>query len=267
MEQQLHMKNKSLEERYYDVIDDNVNGGKTNPVNEFFLMLAGVGIFCLFVYFIAGFVTNISIDRMSNKTQLKIEKILSVSKPYAEDKLSNKNQMLEDIRNKIVSIDKNLQGKSKFPIYIVENKDINAFVTADGSIYFTTGMLEKINDKEALTFVLAHELGHYAHRDHLKSIGRELLAGLILSALTFGQKDMGTLTNGFTEYNNIKHSQKAEKNADLYANKIVYIMYGNNSGALKFFETLKKDEKIPEFLYYFSTHPSTDKRIKYLRAN
>jgi hypothetical protein len=41
----------------------------------------------------------------------------------------------------------------------------------------------------------------------------------------------------------------------------MYRLYGKNDGAVEFFRFLKKEEKFPELLYYFSTHPSTEKRL------
>ncbi len=38
-----------------------------------------------------------------------------------------------------------------------------------------TGLLEKMTSENELAFVLAHELGHYDHRDHLRGLGRAAL--------------------------------------------------------------------------------------------
>lgn len=63
------------------------------------------------------------------------------------------------------------------------------------------------------------------------------------------------------DLNGLSYSRKQELEADLFANKIVYKLYGNNDGAVEFFQMLKEKEKFPEFLQYFSTHPSTQKRL------
>lgn len=164
------MKN-DLEQRYINMIQDNVNVGKTNVGIEFISLVAGLVALCFLIYLCADGISNLLIDKISVDTQLKIEKTISItsSKPY---KLKNKDEEkiknLENIRNTIVAQDKNLQNKSKFNIYETSNEEINAFVYPDGSIYVTKGLLDKINDNEMLTFIIAHELGHYVHRDHLK---------------------------------------------------------------------------------------------------
>ena len=71
--------------------------------------------------------------------------------------------------------------------------------------------------------------------------------------------------NSISGMHALKYSRNQERNADKYANAVMYKLYGNNDGAIKFFELLKKEEKTPEFLQYFSTHPATQERIKQLQ--
>lgn len=259
------MKN-DLENKYLSIIEDNDNVSKTNVLSEFFFLLLGIFLICFGIYLSSDFIANVVIDNMSNEKQLKLEKMLSGDKVKTTEEHPEKIQKLIRTKKRIVRMDKNLQGKSKFPIYEADMNEINAFVMPDGKIYFTKGLLDKIDDEQILTFVLAHELGHYAHRDHLKSIGRQLIAGTLLSFITFGQKDMSSVVNGFSSADRITHSQKQEKMADLYANDVVIRIYGTNKGAIRFFEFLKKEEKVPEFFYYISTHPSNDQRINLLKS-
>ena len=256
--------NKELEEKYLNVIEDNVNVGKRSDGKEFLILLGGLIGFCLLVFMFADSIANIVIDNISYKTQVKIENAISFNKPYKYKKSDNIIQ-LEKIRDNIISIDKKLQIKPNFPINIIEEKNINAFIYPDGSIYVTSGLLKEIKDEEILTFVIAHELGHYRHRDHLKGISRDLIAASIMSILTFGQNDIKVTVNNISNLTGLKYTRNQEKAADKYANKISYILYGRNSGAIKFFKYLDSKENTPEFLYYFSTHPSTKERLKLLQ--
>ena len=47
----------------------------------------------------------------------------------------------------------------------------------------------------------------------------------------------------------------------MYANKMLIKLYGNNNGAKKFITRLKDNEKAPEFMHYFSSHPSWNERL------
>ena len=224
------MKN-DLEQRYINMIQDNVNVGKTNVGIEFISLVAGLVALCFLIYLCADGISNLLIDKISVDTQLKIEKTISItsSKPY---KL---------------------------------NEEINAFVYPDGSIYVTKGLLDKINDNEMLTFIIAHELGHYVHRDHLKMISRQIIVYTINSIISGGSQTTDTTIGNISSLNELKHSRNQERNADKYANKMVYRIYGNNNGAIRFFQYLEKEEKAPEFIQYFSTHPSTKQRLKLIQ--
>ncbi len=259
--------NKELKDKYLDVINDNVNVGKSSVCKEFIILLAGVAGLCFLIYYLAGFGASIAIDRMSDKTQVKIEKALSIRPIKHKEKPSASIQKLEKIKPQIVALDKKLHGKSDFPIFETDDKEINAFIAPDGSIYFTQGLLKEIKDEETLAFILAHELAHYAHRDHLKEIGREIIAGIIISVLTNGQREIHGTVGCLTELNRVKYSQRQEIEADLYANRVVLKLYGRNTGAVEFFEFLEKKENIPEFFLYFSTHPSPQKRLKLIKNN
>ena len=145
-------------------------------------------------------------------------------------------------------------------------KEVNAFIEIDGSIHFTEGLLKKVNDEEMLAFVMAHELGHYAHRDCLKHVSRQVIAGLITSVLSGGPNNTSVAINGISDLNALTYSRAQEKRADEYANKMLYKLYGRNTAAIKFFRYLEKEENAPEFLQYFSSHPSTQQRLRFARS-
>ena len=260
------MKN-DFEQGYRAMVEDNVNVGKTNDGVEFLILIAGIVALCFLVYLFADNISNFFIDRMSIDAQLKIVKTISFStKPTTTNKDKAELEKLENIRDKIVSHDKNLQNKSEFKIQEVPQKEINAFVIPDGSIFVTAGLLDKIKDEEILTFVIAHELGHYAHRDHLKMISRQIIVASLMSVISTGNKQVASGTiNSISSLNELKHSRTQERNADKYANAMLYRIYGNNNGAIKFFQYLDKEKQSPEFMQYFSTHPSTKQRLKLIQ--
>ena len=259
--------NKNLEEKYRNVIENNVNVGKSNVFMEFIILVSGIVAICFMLFICADFIGGIFVDKLSNETQMKIEKAFSFGiKPLEKEKNSDIIK-LENIRNKIVSLDKELQGKSDFPIYEIQEKEINAFIAPNGSIFFTKGLLSEIKNEEVLTFVLAHELGHYAHRDHLKSISREIIVAFVTSIFYTGNRDINMTISNISDLNALKYSRNQERNADKYANNVVYKLYGNNNSAIEFFKLLEEKENIPEYLQYFSTHPSPKQRIKYIKKN
>ena len=255
--------NKSLEERYLNVIEDNVNVGKSNVGIEFIILISGIAALIFGLYIFADTIGNFFIDRMSDETQMKIENAFSYNIQPTVNNQEEDIRVLENIRDEIVPLDKKLQGKSKFPIYEINKKEINAFVTPNGTIFFTKGLLKEIKDEEVLTFILAHELGHYAHRDHLKTISRQIIISAVISIFSVGNNNLDITINSISDLNSLNYSRKQEKEADLYANQIIYKLYGRNTGAVEFFKFLEEKDKMPEYLQYFSTHPSTKQRLKF----
>jgi Zn-dependent protease with chaperone function len=65
---------------------------------------------------------------------------------------------------------------------------------------------------------------------------------------------------------NRTHSRQQESVADEYALEVLNCHYGHVGGSTKFFEMLRGKNKTPEFLKYYSTHPSDQKRIDDLNA-
>ena len=111
--------NKDLEEKYLSVIEDNINVGSSNALTEFFILIAGIVLIFVLLYIFADKIGCFFIDRISDKTQMQIENAFSLGiNPKMYEKTDN-TKKLETIRDRIVPLDKNLQGKSKFPIYEV----------------------------------------------------------------------------------------------------------------------------------------------------
>lgn len=257
--------NNELEQKYIDVINNNVNVGKSSALGEFAILIAGLIGLCLVLFLFADNISSFLIDKMSNKTQIKLEKYLPNPKFETKNESSEKIKLLEEIKPYIISLDKNLQNKSEFKIYETPQKEVNAFVTPNGTIFLTEGLLNKVEKEETLAFILAHEMGHYAHRDHLKSISRELVLAIIKTIITFGQQDLNTVVGGISSINDLSHSRKQEEQADKYAVKVLVNLYGDTKGAEEFFELLEKESEVPELFYYFSTHPSTKQRLKSIK--
>lgn len=264
--------NNEEQQRYFDMIENNDNVSKTTDGKEFLILVGGVIGLCLCLFVFADFFAGLYIDNMPVKSQVKLEKTLSLMAMHIgsvdKKKFAAQMQSLENTKSKIIRMDKRLRGMSEFDIYVYNSNDVNAFVIPDGSIYFTKGLLKEVKDEKVLAFVLAHEIGHYVHRDHLKSFGREILAGSVLALVTAGQSSQFTsLINNISAVNQIVYSRSQESKADLYANLVVLKLYGNNDGAVAFMNMIDEKQKLPQFMHYFSTHPSPQDRILLLKKD
>ena len=240
---------------------ENINVGTKSELKDFFVLLIGVITVVLIFLSSFTFVSEIIIDKMSTETQLKIEKIFKIKETRKiPAKYIKKVIKIDEIKNKIIAEDKSLQGKSTFLVDVTIDRQINAMINTDGSLYITSALLDMNLTEEELAFVLAHEIGHYANKDHLKSISKQT-AFIIFCLATGFDGNIGSVAQSVSEIENLSHSRHQEKRADMYANKMLIKIYGNNNGAKKFITRLKDNEKAPEFMHYFSSHPSWNERL------
>lgn len=255
---------ESLKKRYIEVFNDNVNVSKDSDLKEALYVLLAIFSILGILYFFSGLIINVFIDNMSFETQQKMERLITLPPFRAFTENKKDIILLNGIKNKIIKNDDLLKRKKDFNLTILKEKNVNAFIFMNGSIVVTTGLLNMTRDKEILSFVLAHELGHYKNRDHLKSLGKTLLFKLIYTIAISGESQISTNMSHMEKFFTMKYSQEREFNADKYANDHLIKKYGSNKGAIKFFNLMKKEKNMPDFLYYFATHPSLQARIEKL---
>jgi len=153
-----------------------------------------------------------------------------------------------------------------YRLFVLPDKEPNAFAFPGGSIGLTRGLLELLEDDEAaVAFVLGHELGHFAHRDQLRGIGRALGRSLAWS-LIFGGDGGGLLNTHLSNLLDLRHSRAQEQAADLYGLGLVYRAYGTTKGTDRLFVWLEQRERSPAWLEMLQTHPQPAGRLVDLRA-
>lgn len=73
---------------------------------------------------------------------------------------------------------------------VLSSKVPNAFALPGGKIYLLDGLIQKAENVDEVAGVIAHELGHVAHRDSLRKViqtgGTSFLIGLLFGDLTGG---------------------------------------------------------------------------------
>ena len=143
-----------------------------------------------------------------------------------------------------------------FELILVEEEDPNAAALPGGLILLTTGLLEAVETENGLAFVLAHELGHYAHRDHLRALSRGLALGTVSALFTgFGSSAGPDVIRLSGEISNRRFSQSQETAADLFALELLHQSSGHVGGATEFFESVLDARGSGSAL--LSTHPRT----------
>lgn len=197
-------------------------------------------------------------------TQLDSEsKVLPESSPYVK--------RVRNMTKGITSVD---GTPLNFKVY--ETREVNAFACADGSVRIYSGLLDVMDDNEALG-VIGHEIGHVALRHSRKQFQQALMTSALrdavvstggnVAALTASQLgDLGEaiMSAGF--------SRKQEVEADNYGYDFLKECGKNPWAMAMAFEELEKISSAGNpsgksatgiaATSLLSTHPDTAQRIK-----
>lgn len=243
------------------LLEDNVNVSKTHPLIELCWLLGGLILAVGIVFSVLGLLT----DWVVSKTPLHVETWLGQQAlqriPAKESPLLQKR--LEGLLRTLPA-DSPLHRYS-FQILLAESGEVNAIALPGGNIMVFSGLLARIESENELAMILAHEMGHYVNRDHLRGLGRGL--GLVVgTTLLFGQDSAASNLVATTMMSfQARYSQEQETAADLFGLELLDKRYGHVGGATDFFRRMaeKAGGNMP---YLLASHPHPKARIAALEA-
>ncbi len=242
-------------------IDQNVNVSKTHPLVEMAWLIGGLLVLVVVLYLILGFTAELAVTKIPIRAELQLGEYFadnfdSVDNPALQQRLQ---QLLETLPTE------SPLHQYDFIVQLVESDEINALALPGGHIVVFSGLLEQVASENELALVLAHELGHFAHRDHLRRLGRGL--GLTLGAmLLFGEdSSAGRLATNLLLVSESRYSRQQESDADRWGLELLVACYGHAGGATDFFRRAARDagSHIP---YLMASHPHPDDRVRELQA-
>ena len=236
----------------------NVNVSRASPIKQFFTLLGGILVILLAVYVLLGLVVEITVARLPSEIEQRIAKLFSGIYEDAGETAGRRELqlLLDDI------VKTGAREEERYRVHLVSSSVANAMALPGGNIVIFSALLDEIESENELAFVLAHELGHFVNRDHLKRLGRGLVL-LTISTTLLGQDNSITrlITNSLLNAE-MRFSQRQERMADLYALDIINRKYGHVAGTCDFFKKAAEKEKKGRLAYYFTTHPHPEDRIK-----
>jgi len=249
------------------IYDDNVNITEPNPLKD--LVQIGINIILIiagiygFIYFSSGIVLN----SLSPEKQVAVENLISPSLKTEVIQISEtEQQRLNNIKNNILKIDPDFPKTSNLDIKIIKEDMLNALCYPNGNIYITSSFYKELKTDEELTFVIAHEMAHYRHKDHLLNLRRGLSNGVVLILLSIANPDnnnVAAVVEDGLNITDLKFSRGVEEKADKYAIAVMNKLYGNTDAGVKVMNILK--EKNHFNIEFISSHPNLDKRINYIK--
>lgn len=242
-------------------IEENVNVSKTHPLAELAWLAGGVLLLLLVFYLVLGVTTDLAVA----KIPVKAERWLG--EHFAGRMHAREN---DPLRQRLQALLEHLPADSPlrdytFSVQLVTSEDVNALALPGGHIVVFSGLVEQAASENEVAMVLAHELGHFAHRDHLTRLGRGL--GLTVAALlVFGEDSAASdLASKLFLVSESRYSREQESAADRFGLDLLVASYGHAGGATDFFARVgqKAGSRAP---YLLASHPHPDDRVNELQS-
>lgn len=152
-----------------------------------------------------------------------------------------------------------------YKVHVFCGAEANAFALPGRRIWVTEKTLDMVDTENAMAFVLAHEVGHFRNRDHLRGLGRELgwAFGFWMLGISSGSS-MG-LELG-REFLSRSSSREAERSADATALELMTKTYGHLEGAETFLKEVGKKFGAQAWASFLSTHPNPEERVQWIES-
>jgi Zn-dependent protease with chaperone function len=104
---------------------------------------------------------------------------------------------------------------------VLDSLTANAFALPGGHVYILRGLLDKADSVDELAGVLAHELGHIAHRDSLREMIANGGSGFLFGLLLGDVSGSGAVLMAGRALTSSAYSRHAEANADSYSASVM----------------------------------------------
>lgn len=244
-------------------LEENVNISSVPPLKEFFILLFGILGILVGIYVILGLAVDLIVPTIppgieQNLGRFFLEAYETGKKTLPETRFQ---PLLDDLAKELP------QSDVRYKVYLIEHDQSNAIALPGAHIIVFSGILKDLASENGLSFILAHELGHFVNRDHLRGLGRGIILWTFSLAL-FGNDSCITNFLAHSLVNvEMKFSQHQETMADLFALDLLNKKYGHVGGAEDFLENACKKEKRGRLSYYFASHPHPKDRIRAIEAH
>ena len=156
--------------------------------------------------------------------------------------------------------------KAPLTVTVLRSKTPNAFALPGASVYVLSALIDKAADPDELGGVLAHELGHVAHRDGLRLMisngGTAFLFSLLMGDITGAGAVIFTSRTLVTSAN----TREAEANADAFAATVLHRL-GRSSAPLGTFLVRLTGQQNLGALSLLQSHPLSQERLEALKRD
>ncbi|MBF0317931.1 MAG: M48 family metallopeptidase [Nitrospirae bacterium] len=243
-------------------IEDNVNVSNPTLTKELFVLL-GITVAIIVVIYVA---LGLTVDLLVSWLPDGVEDRIAVLYPVVFEDKKEYDEARGYLQQHVEGLAKEAfpDKQTPYKVHIIEDAKPNAMALNGRNILVSTTLITELKSRNELTFVLAHELGHYANRDHLRVMGRTL-AIMVLTATVLGDNSTISrfIANSLLAIET-RYSQAQETKADLFALELLFKHYGHVAGASDFFERLSQKDGAGPYAYLLASHPYPLHRVKTL---
>ena len=237
----------------------NHNISTTHPLKEFATLLGGVLLILFIGYLILGFLVDRAVSHLSVELETELFSHIPLA-AFATDNDQADPRVIK-LQQLTAALTQCLDMHRPIIVHLQTADTVNAVALPGGHIVVFTGLLDSIETENSLSFILAHELGHFKNRDHLKGLGRGLVLLTMASAITGPSSGFTKLLTPTIHLTQATYSQKLESKADETGLSALNCLYGHVGGATAFFETMASQQDGDGFTHYFESHPQMQDRV------
>ena len=240
--------------------EHNDNVSHQHPVREFFVLITSVLAFVLMGYWALGFFVDIAVGYLSPEQEAQLFSKVDIDWDFGEESMPEEQAKLQNL---VDGFKPCLSLPYPITVSLVKSEVVNAMAVPGGKMVVFSGLLDSVSSTNGLMFVLAHELGHFKNRDHLRLMGRGIVLSILAMLAFGGDAGISDILASTINLRTAKYSQTRESQADHTALQALQCHFGHVGGATELFEALKSQEEGFDFemLHYFSSHPELQQRI------
>lgn len=240
--------------------ETNVNVSPGSPLKDFAWMLGGLAAVVLVVYVALGFAVDLIAPHVSHDMEMRIAGMMGEHPLVRRTKPAPEalQKLAERVRLAATDI------PAPVRVRVLDAPMLNAFALPGGTLVLTTGILKAMDSENELVYILGHELGHVAHRDHLRALGRGLVLMALSSLVLDGHSGPGAAMGGMVRLTDMSFSRRQETRADEAGQDALMALFGHVGGAVDVMEKLASVKGGSWLLRLGASHPDTRARIRHL---
>lgn len=133
-----------------------------------------------------------------------------------------------------------------------------------GNIFVADALIANVSSENALSMVIAHELGHIYYRHPIQQFASAASLQLAFTLIFGSENSFGqeTLIGHSAGVATLSFGRDMEREADEFALSLLRKVYGHTYGAEEFFTYIQSQHESDEHLLIYSSHPGTEERIE-----